>query len=277
MIQETEGNPKTVQEAQSFSDWPKWKEAMDHKISLLKHAGTWTTVPCPHGKNVVRCKWEFRLKRKADSSIDKYKACLVTRGFTQIYGVDYYDTYSLVTWLVSFHFILAITMHNDWEVEAFNFNSAYLNGELDADEEIYMQELPGYETSEVDVVKWLLKALYGLKQARRKWYDTLHTAMTDLGFQVAGADPGVFVAHIKKHMLVLMVHVNDCTMTGSSPKLIMAYKGKLHKWYALMDLRPMSWLLGIQVMHDCEMWAISLSISRKKLVLFLLIPFLPPK
>jgi len=258
MIQEMEGNPKTVQEAQSHSDWLKWKEAMDHEIGSLEHASTWTTVPHWHGKNVVRCKWVFRLKRKADSSIDKYKACLVTGGFTQIYGVDYYDTYSPVMLLASFCFILAIAMRNGWEVEAFDFNLAYLNGELDADEEIYMQELPGYKTGKVDVVKWLLKALYGLKQARCKWYYMLHMAITDLGFWVTRADPRVFIMHIKRHMLVLVVHVDDCTMTESSPKLIAVYKGKLHKQYALTDLRPMSWLLSIQVTCDCKMWAILL-------------------
>jgi len=196
---------------------------------------------------------------KADSSIDKYKAHLVVRGFTQIYGVDYYDTYSPVMWLTSFRFILTIAVCNDWEVEAFDFNSAYLNRELDVDEEIYMQELPGYETSEADMVKQLLNTLYGLKQAGRKWYDALHTAITDLGFQVAGADPRVFVVHIKKHILVLMVHVSDCVMTRSSPKLIVVYKGKLHKRYALTDLGPMSWLLSIQVTCDHETQEISLS------------------
>src|SRR6266850_8278014 len=64
--------------------------------------------------------------------------------------------------------------------------------------------------------------------------------------------------HNKKHMLVLVVHVDDCTVTGSSPKLITAYKRKLHKWYALMDLRPVSWLLGIQVTCNRETWAILL-------------------
>jgi len=152
-IQEAEGDPKTVQEAWSRSNWPKWKEVMDRKIGSLEHAGTWTTIPCPHGKNIVGCKWVFRLKRKADGSIDKYKAHLVARGFTQIYGIDYYNTYSLVAWLASFCFILTIAVRNDWEVEAFDFNSAYLNGELNVDEEIYMQELLGYETGEADAVK----------------------------------------------------------------------------------------------------------------------------
>src|SRR6267142_36326 len=119
----------------------------------------------PPGRNTIGCKWVFCLKRKADRSIDKYKACLVAQGFTQIYGVDYYDTYSPVTQLASFRLILAIITHNNWDIEAFNFNSTYLNGELDVDEEIYMQEPPGYKTGRAGAVKRLLKALYGLKQA----------------------------------------------------------------------------------------------------------------
>jgi hypothetical protein len=140
-----------MQETQARDDWPSLKEVMDHKISSLEQAGTWTTVPHPTGKNIVGHKWVFRLKRKVDGSIDKYKARLV--GFTQIHGIDYYDTYSPVTHLTSFRLILAIAAHNNWEVEAFDFNSAYLNGELDMDEEIYMQEPPGYETETGDKVK----------------------------------------------------------------------------------------------------------------------------
>jgi len=155
-------------------------------------------------------------------------------------------------WLASFRLILTITAHNNWDVEAFDFNSAYLNGELEADEEIYMQEPPGYETGEVGSVKQLLKALYGLKQAGCKWYDVLHTVVTDLGFCVSKVDPGVFTACIQKDILILAVHVDDCTMTSNLPKLIMLYKEKLHAWYALTDLRPVSWLLGIQVTRDCK-------------------------
>jgi Reverse transcriptase (RNA-dependent DNA polymerase) len=158
-IQEAEGDPKTMQEAWARNDWPSWKEVMDCKIGSLEQAKTWTTVLHPTRKNVVGCKWVFRLKRKADGSIDKYKAHLVVRGFTQIYGIDYYNTYSLVACLASFRLILAIAAQNNWEVEVFDFNSAYLNGKLNIDEEIYMQELPGYEIETGDRVKKLLKAL----------------------------------------------------------------------------------------------------------------------
>jgi Reverse transcriptase (RNA-dependent DNA polymerase) len=251
-IQEAEGDPKTMQEAQACDDWPSWKEAMDRKISSLEQARTWSMVPCPTGKNVVGCKWVFRLKRKADGSIDKYKACLVARGFTQIYGINYYNTYSPVTRLTSFCLILAIAACNNWEVEAFNFNSAYLNGKLNVNEEIYMQELLGYETETGDKVKRLLKALYRLKQASCKWYDLLYGVLMDLGFHVARVDPGVFITQIGDSVLLLVVLIDNCAMTGSSAKLIVIYKGKLHQRYALMDLGPVNWLLGIQIAHNWE-------------------------
>jgi hypothetical protein len=72
-IKEAEGDPKSVKEARSCSDWPHWKEAMDCEIDALEKAGTWTTVSCPADKNIVGYKWVFRLKHKADGSIEKYK------------------------------------------------------------------------------------------------------------------------------------------------------------------------------------------------------------
>jgi Reverse transcriptase (RNA-dependent DNA polymerase) len=127
------------------------------------------------------------------------------------------------------------------------------------DEEIYMQELLGYETATGDKVKKLLKALYRLKQASCKWYDALYGVLTDLGFCIARADPRIFIVQIGDSILLLAVHIDDCTMTGSSAKLIAIYKAKLHKRYVLMDLGPVNWLLGIQITHNHEAQTISLS------------------
>jgi hypothetical protein len=141
-IQDTEGDLKMLQEAQSSVDWPLWKEAMDRKIVTLEHAGTWTTVPCPTGKNIVGSKWVFRRKRNTDGSIEKYKARLVVCSFTQIFSEDYFDTFSPVAKLSSFQSILMLAARYDWEIKSFDFNSAYLNGELEENEEIYMQGPP---------------------------------------------------------------------------------------------------------------------------------------
>jgi Reverse transcriptase (RNA-dependent DNA polymerase) len=165
-------------------------------------------------------------------------------------GIDFFDTYSPVARLASFRMILALAARHDWDIEAFDFNSAYLNGELGENEEIYMEEPPGYEENGYDSVKRLQKALYGLKQAGRKWYEALARALTDFGFHVSTADPGVFTTRVEGHVLVLAAHVDDCIMTGSSPELISKFKEKLHGQYALTELGPVTSLLGIHITRD---------------------------
>jgi transposase InsO family protein len=257
--QDASDDPKSVSEARSRSDWPLWKAAMDIEMGTLENANTWTTVLRPAGKNIIGSKWVFRIKRKDDGAIDKHKARLVARGFTQIFGVDYFDTYSPVAKMASVRSTLAMAARFDWDIESFDFNGAYLNGTLDDDEELYMHEPPGYESQGEPKVKRLHKSLYGLKQAGRKWYDTLTRALTDLGFCASSADPGVFLAKPEGQLLILAIHVDDCILTGSSPELIAQYKSKLNDCYALTDLGPIHWLLGIKITRDRPARTISLS------------------
>ena len=178
-----------------------------------------------------------------------------------MYGVDYLDTYYPVAKLTSFRTILALAARFDWEIECFDFNAAYLNGELEQSEEIYMEQPPGYEEGGAGFVKRLKKALYGLKQVGRRWYDTFAHELANLGFRASAADPGVFYARIKSHILILAAHVDDCVMTGSSGRLIGVYKIKLNNKFPLTDLGPVHYLLGIKVTHDRAVRTISLSQS----------------
>ena len=257
-ISDSRDDPSTVKEARSRSDWPLWQQAMEREMKTLKDAGTWETVPRPTGRNIVGSKWVFRIKRKADGNIDKYKARLVARGFTQIYGTDYFETYSPVAKLSSLRTILALAAHEDWDIDCFDFDGAYLNGELGEDEDIYMKNPPGYNEDD-DTVKHLKKSLYGLKQAGRKWYDTLKRTLADLGFRVSDADPGVFHARNANHPIIIAVHVDDCTITSSSAELVQDYKQKINARHSITDLGPIHWLLGIKVTRDRGARTISLS------------------
>jgi hypothetical protein len=100
---------------------------------------------------------------------------LVAKGFTQIYGVIFYETYAPVARLASFRLLLAIAARNDWPVDAFDFNSAYLNSTLDDDGEIiYLEQPPHYKTMNRRHYVWKLrKTLYGLKQGAKNWYNAL--------------------------------------------------------------------------------------------------------
>ena len=123
-----------------------------------------------------------------------------------------------------------------------------------------MGQLPGYEES--DLQKYcikLYKSLYGLKQAGCKWYKIVCHTLAELGFKKCEADQAVFYIHASKDILILAIHVDDCTMTGSSDNLIQSYRLKIKSKYDLMDLGPIHWLLGIKITQDCENHTISLS------------------
>jgi hypothetical protein len=257
-IGDTHDDPNNVNEARSRSDWPLWQQAMDREMKTLEDAGTWETVPRPTNRNIVGSKWVFRIKQKADGTIDKYKARLVAQGFTQIYGTDYFETYSPVAKLTSFRTILALAARQDWDIETFDFNRAYLNRELSEEEDIYMKNPPGYDSND-GTVKHLKKSLYRLKQAGRKWYDTLKRTLADLGFCVSNADPGVFHAHVGNHPIIIAVHVDDCTITSSSGELLQDYKRKINAHHSITDLGPIHWLLGIKITRDRKARTISLS------------------
>jgi hypothetical protein len=94
---------------------------MDKEIATLEGAGTWSTIACPGGKNIAGSKW---VKRKSDGTVHKYKARLVARGFTQVYGADRFDTYSPIAEMASFRAILAIAARYGRDIESFDFNGA---------------------------------------------------------------------------------------------------------------------------------------------------------
>ncbi|CAA7270362.1 unnamed protein product [Cyclocybe aegerita] len=235
-------DPRTLVEAQAQADWPMWEEAIQKELESLQKAGTWKVVERPAGKNIVGCKWVFHIKKDTHSRIEKYKAHLVAHGFTQVYGVDYMETFTPVA---------KMAMKNDWPIEVFNFNSAFLNGELD--KEIYMQFPPGFEGCDGRCfVAKLQKALYGLKQGGHTWYQALLHALLDLGFTHSHYDHGIFFARLNSEIVILAIHVNDCTITGSSQGLLNQFKTCINARYAMMDLGAISWLLRIQVRRDHE-------------------------
>jgi len=194
----------------------------------------------------------------ANGSIDKHKVHLVAQGFIQVYGLDYFNTYSPVARLTSICLILAIAVQYDWEIKSFDFVGAYLNGKLEDNEEIYMQSPPGYD-SDPRMVKRLQKSLYGLKQAGHKWYDTLMHMLTKLGFFITYANPGAFYVCVGENILILMVHIDNCILMGNSSKLITCYERKLNNCHALTDLGLVYWLLGVKIIRDHAAHTISLS------------------
>ena len=88
--------PPSLVAARKSPDWPSWEKAIYEELDVLKAAGTWETVDAPVGANIVGSKWVFRAKKDAAGVVVRNKARLVAQGFSQVPGVDYFDTFTPV-------------------------------------------------------------------------------------------------------------------------------------------------------------------------------------
>ena len=150
---------------------------MDEKIAVLSNHGTWELVTRPTGAIVVTCRWVYTVKYRADGTVDRYKARLIARGFTQIYGVNYVDTFSPVTRPNSIRVLLSIAINNLWELCQLDVKNVFLYGRFCA-----YGVISRVCSSGGDRVCKLKKAIYGLKQSSR----------ASGGFQRCDVDHSVF-------------------------------------------------------------------------------------
>ena len=107
-----------------------WKQAMTDEYLALLWNDTWNLVPPPTDRKLISCKWVFKVKENLDGTINKYKAFLVAKGFHQIVGFDFNETFSPVVKPTTIHIVLTIALNLQWKVRQLDVNNAFLNGDL---------------------------------------------------------------------------------------------------------------------------------------------------
>ncbi|KAK2069963.1 hypothetical protein P8C59_004502 [Phyllachora maydis] len=245
----------------------KWLEAITKEFIQLLELGVFKFLPrslLPSNRKLITCRNVLKVKKDAKNRPIKYKSQLVARGFMQVEGLDYTVTYASTSIPPTWRILLAIGAVLDWEIEQADFIGAFLNSALR--EEIYM-EIPeglldlaasnkaiyklllkyGYNPSTPNIIK-LSKALYGLKQSPREWQDKLKILLKSLGYLPLISDPGVFYNAKTCHFIV--TYVDDCLFIGPNIGYITDLKKRLNKVYAIEDLGPAAYFLGVQIIRD---------------------------
>ena len=89
---------------------------MAAEIATLESNKTWSLTSLPPHKRAIGCKWVYRVKYKADGTMERYKARLMAKGFTQQEGLDFIDTFSPVAKMTTIKTLLAISVVRGWHL-----------------------------------------------------------------------------------------------------------------------------------------------------------------
>uniref|UniRef100_A0A2N9I7A2 Uncharacterized protein n=1 Tax=Fagus sylvatica TaxID=28930 RepID=A0A2N9I7A2_FAGSY len=218
--------------------YPGWNSWIRHWFEALLKNRTWALVP-PHLKqNVVRCKWVFRIKRHADGSIERYKARLVAKGFHQQPRIDYDETYSPVIKPTTVRTVLSIAISAGWSSirESIRRTTVLI--------------LHIINPQFLNHVCKLQKAIYGLKQAPRAWFSRLSSRLLDLGFHSSKLDTSLFISRNSLYPIYVLIYVDDIIITSSSNQAIDTLLSNLKSDFAVQQLGPLKFFLGIEVLNS---------------------------
>ncbi|GKA56959.1 retrotransposon protein, putative, ty1-copia subclass [Tanacetum coccineum] len=211
----------------------KWLEAMNTEMQSMKDNQVWVLVELPPNGRTVGSKWIFKKKTDMHGNVHTFKACLVAKGYTQTYRVDYRETFYHVAGIRAIRILLAIATFYDYEIWQMDVKTAFLNGHLS--EDVYMVQPEGFvDPKRPNNVCKLQHSIYGLKQASR-------TSASNVAS--------------------LVLYVDDILLMGNSIVMLQEVKSWLCKCFSMKDLGEAAYILGIKIIRDRYKRLIALSQS----------------
>ncbi|KAG8499389.1 hypothetical protein CXB51_005989 [Gossypium anomalum] len=196
-----------------------WKQAMADEIAMIEKNQTWELVEKPANRKIIGVKWVYKAKQNADESLNKLKARLVVKGFSQKYGLDYFETYAPIARLDTIRLIVGFAAQMNWNIHQLDVKLAFLNGILE--EEIYVEQPEGFKAPGKE----------DLFEVRKKCYE-----------------PTLYVKKNKTEtQLVVSLYVDDLLVTGGDEVDLAEFKKKMKQMFEMTDLGLMTYFLGMEV------------------------------
>ena len=260
--------PLSVTEAMASEHAAEWRAAMKEEIDTLSKFGCFEQVPrseaLKHGK-LVKAKWVFKVKYESDNSIQRFKCRLVAKGFTQVEGTDFYETFSPVFGYSSLRTLMADAAARDFQLDQWDLKSSFIQQELDVDH-MYMECPEGYDKFTPDGQRAALhcrRSIYGLKQSSRLLHERLSKYLIKLGFRQLVSDRCVFTRGEGDDQCIVCTWVDDIIMSSArgNAKAREDFDRDLRKEFEMSPwtVGVCDWILNMTVKRDFENGILHLS------------------
>jgi len=272
-----------IEQALRGPDAEEWLQAMASEMISIIRNDTWTITDRPSDQKVIGSRVVLRNKYTHEGFLDRRKARVVAKGYTQRPGVDFNETFAPVARLSSVRTLVAIATSNGMKLNHFDVTTAYLNGSLE--EEVFM-EIPKYinhvlmkitssETVSADIrsksrkmleeinlgdkVCLLKKALYGLRQAGRCWNARIDKELLRYEAKRSAADPCVYIKDSGARRLLIAVYVDDIIVASQDASKVEEFGRYLSSIFRVTDLGPIKYCLGMEFTQRSDEITISQS------------------
>ena len=247
--------PQDEKEALTGEDKEHWRKSMFGETGeQANHERMKTMRPIlrrkvPRGRKLIRAKWVFAIKKDAEGNSVKYKSRLTAKGFLQVRGRDYGETFSPTPALATLRLIICMALGLGFRVHHNDVSHAFLYyPHLPPDQRVYMEPPPGLELDE-EYCYELLKCIYGLKQSAHMWHEHVDALLKRHGFETVPGDDCAYLHRSTttgKIDAIIGVHVDDVIMACPEHKLKKT-KAIFSQVYDMKDLGELSWYLGMKV------------------------------
>ncbi|MBW0538815.1 hypothetical protein O181_078530 [Austropuccinia psidii MF-1] len=236
--------PVSYDEALISAELDGWKQAISEELQCMKDQDVFEfhdlgdalqEVP---RESILSTKWVFTKKTRPR----KFKSRLVARGFCQIHGINFKETFAPTPTFGALRMLFSIACQHAWPVFTFDVKVAFLHSLID--KPVYLWPPKGIKVPPHSVLK-LKKALYGTKQAAQCWWLHLKNILHRIGFTSNGKDASTYSYHSNEGSAILWIHVNDGALTGSSKDLLEKIRTQLNahlqvKWDAESNITSTS-------------------------------------
>jgi hypothetical protein len=226
----------------SFQQLPAIRE----ELAAHEKNKTWEIVERRPGVKTIKSRWIFKKKRGPDGQVMRHKVRLVAKGFTQVEGVDFHETFAPVASLLLVRLLVAIACRRRLRLFQLDVKTAFLHGFLE--EEIYLEPPEGLDVDRTKVCR-LRKSLYGLRQGPRQWNVRFDSLLRSLGLQKSQFDDCLYFN--RDQSLILLIYVDDVLVATNSPAM---YHNLVKQLSEIVELSagPISVFLGIKIDYDYE-------------------------